>query len=180
MGKGVVLLDVNWGRRWNCGGFENAELRGIAFDRLPTSKSSDDAPADLTLVQPPNLASRPAFDSYAIVVDPGEYVLSGFSIKVARSVSDVAYWVAKRSELLEGGKIVGGSFKVSARETVYIGNFWLDCFQRPQLWRYYTEGVENFHTHLAQYKNKYPYIDIEHVTYRLFDTDALGRPYTLN
>ena len=101
--KGVVLMDVNWGRRWNCGGFENAELRGIAFDKLPPAKASNDTPADVALVQPPNLASRPVFDSYALLLEPGEYALSAFSIKVARSVSDVSYWVANRSDLLKDG-----------------------------------------------------------------------------
>jgi hypothetical protein len=177
--KGIVLLDVNWGRRWSCGGFENAELRGLAFDRAPVAKSSNDTPADLILVQPPNLASRQVFDSYALLVEPGQYALASFSIKVARSVSDIAYWVAERSDLLKNGEALGGTFKVAAGETVYIGNFFLDCFQRPQLWRYYTEGVENFTAHLAQYKQKYPFLDVDHVTYRLFETTSLGHPYEL-
>jgi hypothetical protein len=35
---GVVLLDVNWGRRWGCGDFQNAELRQLSFDRVPPFK----------------------------------------------------------------------------------------------------------------------------------------------
>lgn len=177
--KGIVLLDANWGRRWNCGGFENAELRGIAFDRVPLLKKSNEAPADVIISQPPNLLSRPDFDSYALLVEPGEYVLSGFSIKVARSSSDVGYWIANRSDLIKNGEILSGTFRVSPGETVYIGNFFLDCYTQPQIWRYYTEGTENFKAHVEQYKKKYPFIDAEHVVYRLFETTSLGRPYTL-
>ena len=64
--KGIVLLDVNWGRRWGCGGFENAALRGLPFDRRPLMKSSADLGADLTLTQTPNLASRPVFFNCAL------------------------------------------------------------------------------------------------------------------
>jgi len=30
----VVVFDVNWGRRWNCAGHENAELMKLEFDRI--------------------------------------------------------------------------------------------------------------------------------------------------
>jgi hypothetical protein len=177
--KGVVLLDANWGRRWNCGGFENAELRSLSFDRTPPSKSSDDASADLTLEQPPSVLTRSIFVNYALLVEPGKYVLSGFKMKVARSVSDIGYWIAKRSDLIKDGTVQGGTFTINAGETIYIGNFFLDCFQHPQPWRYYTEGAEDFRKHLAQYKDKYPFLDIDHVTYRLFETTKLGEPYSL-
>jgi hypothetical protein len=177
--KGVVLLDVNWGRQWRCGSFENAELRSLSFDRLPFTKSSDEAAADLTLEEPPSLFTRSTFINYAVIIEPGEYVLTRFDIKAARSVSDVAHWVAKRSELWKDGKALGGTFKVAAGETVYIGNFFLDCYQQPQLWRYYTEGADNFKLHLAQYKEKYSFLELDHAVYRLFDTTSLGRPYEL-
>jgi hypothetical protein len=177
--KGIVLLDVNWDRRWKCGGFENAELKSIAFDRLSLVKSSDDALADLTITEFQNSASRPAFKSYAFILEPDDYALSNFSIKAARSMSDIVYLGAKRSDLLKDGKALGGTFKVGAGETVYIGNFFLDCFQHPQLWRYYTEGTKNFKFHLTQYKQKYPFIDVDHVVYRLFETDIFGLPYEL-
>jgi hypothetical protein len=179
--KGVVLLDVNWGRRWRCGSFENAELRRLSFDRLPLTKSSDDAAADLTLEEAPSLFTRSTFINYAVILEPGEYVLTGFDMKVARSVSDIAHWVAKRSELWKDGKALGGTFKVAPGETVYIGNFFLDCYQQPQPWRYYTDGAANFKAHLAQYKDKYPFLntDTDNVAYRLFDTTSLGRPYEL-
>ena len=40
---GVVLISVNWGRRWNCGGYENAELISIGFDLLPIQNLNDDS-----------------------------------------------------------------------------------------------------------------------------------------
>jgi hypothetical protein len=175
--KGVVLLDVNWGRRWGCGSYENAELRGLAFDRLPSKRTAEDEAADLTLVQGASLLTKPTFISYAAIVDPGQYALSGFDIKIARSASDISHWVAKRSELLKDGKALGGAFKVAAGETVYIGNFFLDCHQGPQLWRYYTEGTAAFRQHLQQYKREYPFLDVDAVIYRLFETTTLGTPY---
>jgi hypothetical protein len=32
--KGTVLLQVNWGRYWNCGHYENAQLQRLAFRRM--------------------------------------------------------------------------------------------------------------------------------------------------
>lgn len=177
--SGVVLLDVNWGRRWNCGGFENAELRSLGFDRVPPLKTRDDEAPDLVLEQPPGLSARPTFTNYALLVEPGEYVLSVFEMKVARSVSDAHTWDAKRSELIKDGAPQGGKFKVEPGEAVYIGNFWLDCFRRPQPWRYYTETRQDFDMHIAQYKQKYPLLRLEDVKYRLFETTRLGRPYAL-
>lgn len=177
--KGVVLLDVNWGRRWDCGGFQNAELRALAFDRLPMSKTSDDERADLTLEQGPSLLTKPKFISYAVMVEPGEYALTGIDIKVATSVSDVNHRVTARSHLWKDGKALGGTFKVAAGETVYIGNFFLDCYQEPSLWRYYTEGKDNFKGHLKEYQRAYRFLDIDAVVYRLFDTTLLGKPYQL-
>ena len=168
-----------WGRRWNCGGFENAELRSFSFDRVPGKQASDDDAADLTLEGPARLASRPTFINYALIVEPGEYALSAFNIKVARSVSDVGSWLAKRSELLKDGRPQGGSFKVAAGEIVCIGNFFLDCHQRSNLWRYYTEGSANFQAHVAQFKQKYPFLDLNRATYRLIETSSLGHAYEM-
>jgi hypothetical protein len=177
--KGVVLLDINWGRRWNCADYENAELRMLAFDQVPLSKSSDEEPPDLILAQGPSLFSEPTFKSYALLVSPGEYALTAFDIKVARSVADISHWGAKRTELWREGKAAGGTFKVAPGETVYIGNFFLDCYKQPQPWRYYTEGEKNFSKHLHEYKHKYPFLDVANVSYRLFDTNSIGNPYEL-
>jgi hypothetical protein len=176
---GVVLLAVNWGRRWKCGGYENAQLFSFSFDRMPLIPRSDEHAADLTVEGPFRVTVRPEFLNYALLVEPGEYALSGFNIKVARSISDVGQWVAKRSELLKDGKAHAGSLRISAGETVYIGNFFLDCGRQPTLWRFYTEGVPSYQSHLAEFKQKYPFLEIDHAIYRLFQTNAIGRSYEL-
>jgi hypothetical protein len=177
--QGVVLLAVKWGRRWNCGGFENAELRSLEFHRLPVATSRVEPVANLTLEGPGRLVAPAAFVNYAVLLDPGEYALSGFRIKVAKAMTDVGYLTARPHELLKGGTPQAGTFIVGPGETVYIGNFFLDCQQGPTLWRYYTEGRRNFQLHLAEFKQQYPYLDVERTIYRLFKTDLLGRDYDL-
>ncbi|MGE0799408.1 MAG: hypothetical protein AB7G13_14565 [Lautropia sp.] len=178
--KGVVLFDVNWGRRWNCGGFENAELRRIEFDRMPASARSDDAAGDVVWEVGPSLVTPQRFVNYAALLEPGEYALAGYRIKVAKSVNDILILPAIRSRLRnDDPRRQGGSFRVAAGETVYIGNFWLDCHGSPMLWRYYSEGGRDFNQHLAEYKAKYPFLDLQRVTYRLFETRTHGEPYRL-
>lgn len=176
--KALVLVAVNWARRWNCGGFENAELRSLSFDRLPAASLDQDRAADLTIEGPPRLATKPAFLNYAFTVEPGEYALSAFSIKVARSVSDVGVWQARRPELLKDGQPRAGSFKAGAGETVYIGNFWLDCAERPMPWRFYTDKP-SWPGHLKEYQQEFPFLASGTVIYRLFETSTMGNPYTL-
>jgi hypothetical protein len=176
--KGIILFDVNWGRRWGCADFENAQLIGFTFDRKPY-KSSNEAKSDLIIGRNPSLFSKPTFLGYALMIEPGEYALSSYGIKFARSVSDIGVWGASRNVLIRNGEAVGGSFKVSAGEMIFIGNFFLDCIKEPKLWRYYTKS-ENFDFHLRQFKNKYPYIDTDSVIYRLFETKTLGQSYKFN
>jgi hypothetical protein len=176
---GTVLLDARWARHWNCGKYENAQLVSFAFDQMPLANRPDDEKQDLVVGTTSMLAVEPKFVSYALLVTPGEYALSSFKIKVASSVHDVGYWVAKRSDLIRNGKPHAGSFKVAAGETVYIGNFALDCFQNPSLWRYYSESKEDFQKQLGDYKAKYPFIDLSGVKYRLFETDVIGRAHEL-
>jgi len=175
---GVVLLDAKWDRRWKCSGFENARLSAFGFDRLPLSKRSADEPADAMLAHRPSLLSDRAqgFQPYALLLEPGEYALSGFLIRVAVSTKDIRYIQTERAELLRDGFPRGGTFKVAAGETVYIGNFFLDCaLSRPILWRYYTEKAQ-WLEHLNEYKTKYPFLDLSDVRYRLFDTEVFGSP----
>src|SRR5581483_5303623 len=80
--KGLILLAVRWDRRWNCAGFENAQLRVIAFDRLPTVKADDVAP-DILLDDAPLVMTKPGFENYAFQVEPGEDGLSRLEINVA-------------------------------------------------------------------------------------------------
>lgn len=188
---GVVLLDARWSRQWSCGKFENAELRGFAFDRLepvdlrggafiPLPARAADAPADLMIYTSRSLAPSPFFQSYALLTPPGKYALSGISIKVAQSVSEVGYLNYGRADLIPEGKPLGGIFHVAAGEVVYIGNFALDCqLALPTLWRYYSQGKASFQLQLNDYHTKYPFIDLSNVQYRLFDTEVFGLPYTL-
>jgi hypothetical protein len=145
--KGVVLLAVRWDRRWNCGGFENAQLRVIGFDKLPTVRT-DDASPDIVLDDAPLVMTKPVFDNYAFEVEPGEYGLSRLEIKVAKSRSDVGFFKVPRSKLLNDGKSLGGTFMVNAGEAVYLGHFYLDCHKQPILWRYYPEGRAGFNGYL--------------------------------
>jgi len=178
---GIVLLDAKWDRLWRCRPFDNAQLRGFGFDRQPSqNRANDDAPDVLLAYNSSMLfASKRPFQSYALLLEPGDYALSGFTIRVARSISDISYLSAKRSILLEDGEAKGGTFTVAAGEVVYIGNFFLDCtLNTPVLWRYYTEQ-ENWPSHQQEYKAKYPFLDLEHIHYRLFDTEEFGKPYQL-
>lgn len=176
--KGVALLAVRWDRRWNCAGYENAQLQIVGFDKLPSSKSNDDPP-DILLDDAPKLMTRPQFDNYALLLDAGEYGLSGFLIKAARSVDKIEHFGAQRSELIRDGRSDGGSFTVAAGEIVYIGNFYLDCYKIPTIWRYYTETREGFASHMAEFKAEFPFLETTKAVYRLFETERAGNPYEL-
>ena len=176
---GIVLLDANWGRKWGCGKYENAQLISFSFDKVSTDLKTTSQTADVTVGTSKRLMVKPTFESYALQLSPGEYVLSNFKIKVASSVSNVDYWIANRAHLIKDGKALAGKFTVAAGEVVYIGNFGLDCFQGPSLWRYYTEGNDGFKKQLADYQSKYPYLDLTKSKFRLFETTTIGRPYEL-
>lgn len=176
--KGIILLAVRWDRKWACAGYDNAQLRVIAFDKLPTTKTDDAAP-DILLDDAPLIMTKPVFEDYAFEVDPGEYGLSRLEIKVARSSSDVGFFKVPRSKFLSDGKSLGGTFTVGAGEVVYLGHFYLDCYQQPTLWRYYSDGREAFDHYLASLKKIYPALDTGKVVFRLFQTNVFGRDYQL-
>ena len=173
-GKAVVIISVNWGRRWKCGAFENAQLMSVAFDLLAPQVAEGQRPADLILNSPSRLMVKPVYLPYALLVDPGEYALSAFNIKAARSVSDVGEFKAHRGQLIKDGKPLGGSFKAGAGETVYIGHFFLSCHAGPVLWRYYWDGPDPFEKYLGEIKEKYPFLDLSKVQFRLFRTTQFG------
>lgn len=179
--KGVMLLDVCWDRLWNCGEFENAQLLDLSFDRVTAEPRDDARPADLKLAGPGGLAAKRGFVTYALLLEPGEYALSGYTIKAAQPCPrfSVVRITAKRSVLQANNHARGGTFTVAAGETVYIGNFYLDCYEGPMLWRYYTETRDGFQMHLGQYQQRYPFLDLSAVRYRLFRTSALGKPFEL-
>lgn len=176
---GTVLLDANWGRKWKCGAYENAQLVSFGFDRMPVAVSAKNKNPDIVVGTSSLITVKPQFVGIAMLVPPGEYALSSFKIKVAESVSKVGYFAAGPNHLLRDGKPLAGSFKIAAGETVYVGNFGLDCLQQPTLWRYYTKDKVNFQKQLAEYKAAYPFLDISSVQYRLFETTTIGSAYEL-
>jgi hypothetical protein len=177
--NGVVLLDINWGRWWSCGGHENAQLLTLAFDKLPARTLENEAEPSLVVQSPSRVMVDPVFLNYAFSLEPGEYALSTFSIKVADSVTKVGFLTAQRSELYEDGKPAGGSFTVKQGETVFIGNFYLGCKWGPTLWRYYPKDRDAFNKQIAMYKNSFPFLDLGDVKYRLFKTSVFGYDYEL-
>lgn len=177
---GVVLMDANWGRRWGCAGYDNAQLTALQFELIGNDEvSADDKYASIVVKPKSRLFVNPVFLNYGFLVRPGEYGLTGISIKVARTRSDVFRLVADREKLVSDGVYHGGTFHVDAGEVVYIGNFGLDCLESPILWRYYTEGAENFAGHVEEYKRKYKFLKDSDVVYRLFDTENFGYEYAL-
>lgn len=177
--KGVVLLSVRWDRKWNCVGFENAQLRLLGFDLLPSARPPHDEEADLLLDDAPLLATKPRFDAYAFLVEPGQYGLSRLHIKVARSTSEVLIGKVGRDRLLKDGRPYGGTFTVGPGEVVYIGHFYIGCHREPTLWRYHIEDREGFDRYLREHKDKVPELDISRAKFRLFKSDYFGRDHEL-
>jgi len=175
----VVLLDVNWGRWWNCGGYENAQLISLAFDKLPMKRFENEIEPSLVLNSPSRLMVDPVFQNYAFLLEPGEYCISAISIKVADSMSKVGFLTEQRDRLFTEGKPVGGTFIVKPDEAVFIGNFYLDCAYGPTLWRYYPEGKEAFGAQVKEYQNSFPFIELNNVNFRLFKTKVFGIDYKL-
>jgi hypothetical protein len=178
--KGVVLLSVNWGRAWGYCGFENVQLRSLAFDRIPVQKDGDEPSADLVL-EGAALLAKPVSVNHAFLLEPGEYALTAFHIKAAKSVNDVGAFKVGRTKLIQDGKPIAGSFKVGANEVIYIGHFAPECPQRgqPTIWRYYLKDAAAFKEYLANVKDKYPFVDVETAQFRLFQTTTIGQDYQL-
>ncbi len=177
--NGVILLDVNWGRRWKCGSHENAQLISLAFDKLPVSSVGNEVEPSLVLHSPSRLSVDPVFLNYAYSLPPGEYAISAVSIKVADSISNVGFITAQRDKLYKKGKPVGGTFLVKPSEAVFIGNFYLDCAYGPTLWRYHSDGKEGFNTQIKEYRKSFPFLDLSDVKFRLFKTKEFGNDYNL-
>jgi hypothetical protein len=114
-----------------------------------------------------------------LALEPGEYGLATFTIKVALSVTDVKIVGVGRARLFEGRKPIGGTFHVNAGELVYIGHFGLDCYKEPTIWRYYPEGRDGFDSYKKVIKKQYPFLDVDNMQFRLFETSVLGRNYVL-
>jgi hypothetical protein len=173
---GVLIIQVNWGRTWKCGQFENAQLQALTFTKSPVDAPE---PVSLDVETPSKLFVDNNFLPYAFVIPPGEYVLTGFDVKVARSVSDVAHITGSKDNLIKDGKPLGGTFTVNPGEIVYVGHFGLDCGAEPFLWRNYIEGREDFERYVNGFRKKFSFVTHVPVQYRLFSTQLLGNPYTL-
>jgi len=172
--KAVVIFGVNWSRQWGCAGLDNAQLHSLTFSRIDFS-SGNLSGEDVVLNNPAKLLARNVSESYAIIVETGEYALTGFDIKVAKSKSDVSHIKAKNKDLFENGRPVGGTFKVNAGEIVYIGDFGLDCIgNKPIPWRYYIQK-EDFESYVTGFKERYKFIGDKQIIYRLFQTDKFGQ-----
>jgi hypothetical protein len=177
---GIVLISVNWSRKWNCGEFENAQLKKLAFDNSDSSARNDTSEADLVLENPSIISSPPVFTHYAYLLPPGRYLLSGFKVKVARSINEVGFFDLKRSDLRRDGKLSFGSFDVGPGQAVYIGHFFIDCAAQPIPWRFYLENHASFNQYLNEVEKKYSSLPAENVKFRLFQTDVLGHPFSLD
>lgn len=126
------------------------------------------------LKTPSKLFVKDTSKAYAIIVNPGEYALSGFDVKIAKSSRDVGYLKAGSKELFENGKPTGGTFRVNTGEIVYIGDFGLDCASDPIPWRFYIEK-EDFERYIAGFKEEYKFLADKQVIYRLFQTNKFGQ-----
>ena len=169
---GVIIIQVTWG----CGQFENAQLQKLIFTKSPIEKNEH---VFIELKTPSRLLVEDEFLAYAFVVQPGKYVLTAFDVKAARSKKDIIHITGSKDNLVKDGKPIGGSFTVNRGEIVYIGHFGLDCGAEPFLWRYYVDGREEFERYIKDFRQTYPFLEKVPVKFRLFSTEILGNPYSL-
>lgn len=168
--RAVVLIDVSWGRRWNCGGYENAQLLELIFENTQVAEEPDEKYRKIVLETPSRLFVDPVFTSYGFIVDSGKYAFTGWSMKVARSQSNVGRVGVNREQLVDGDTYHGGTFEVGVGEVVYIGNFFIDCYQQPIPWRYYTDGEDQLSDHYQHYKSKFKFLEDAEIIFRLFES----------
>ena len=176
---GIVLIDVSWGRKWGCAQYENAQLESLQFDNISSDEMGRNEYTQIKLESPYRIFVDKRFINYGFIVEPGKYAFTEWVVKVAKSVRDVSYRKAGREQLVDGKEYHGGTFEVGAGEIVYIGNIFLDCYDSPIPWRYYTEGKENYRTQVKQYKSKFKFLKNKEITYRLLDTKNYGSKYSL-
>lgn len=169
----VVVYGVNWGRQWGCSRFDNAQLQSLTFSRIDPNSDSLDG-ENIVLSSPSKFFAKDASQSYAIIVSPGEYALTGFNIKVSNSYREVGRIRGDINDLFKNGKPIGGIFQVNAGEIVYIGEFGLDCVDEPLPWRYYIQK-EDFSRYVTQFKKEYRFLADRQVIYRLFQTNKFGQ-----
>jgi hypothetical protein len=169
--KAVVIYGVNWGRHWGCGDMANAQLISMTFSLI--DPKSDSKGKDIVLKPPFSLSNKNVSRSYAIVVDPGKYELTGFDIKMTNLSKDIRHLKADKGDLIGNDNSDAGTFIVHPREVVYIGHFGLDCSGTPIFWRYYIEK-DDFEEYVDQLKEKYKFLFNKEISYRLFETTKFG------
>jgi hypothetical protein len=174
-GKGIVVLGVNWGRKYGCPGVANAQLLRLTFKQLPITSSS----AILDLKTPGKLLVNNKYLGVAYILDPGKYAITEISVLMAKTLNKV-------DELSVGGLMdhdnpVGGTFQVEPNEAVYIGHFAMDCVQQAGAvpWRFYLTDRAAFDKYVADFKKEYPFASALPVRYRLFDSTQFGFPFSL-
>lgn len=177
--KGVVLVSANWSRRWRCAAFENAQLQSLGFDRAGAPKPTPSDKPDISLEDSSWLPAKPGFVNIALLVEPGEYLLTAYKLKAVKSLSQVGFFSGDRASLVVDGKSKAGSFTVSAGEVVYIGHFALDCAQAPMPWRYYPEERQDFEKYLEKIQSEFPGLPTKDAKFRLFETSIMGNSFTL-
>jgi hypothetical protein len=175
-GLGVLVVQFNWGRKWKCGQFENAQLQAITFTRSPIDEASA---VSLEFKTPSKLFVDDKIIPQALVIQPGEYVLTAYDVKAARSVSDVVHMTGSRKDLIRNGKPVGGTFQVGPGEIVYVGHFGLDCDAEPFLWRTYVENRQSFERFVGGFRKTFPFVRQIPVQFRLFASETFGHPFEL-
>jgi hypothetical protein len=176
--QGFIILEVNWGRRWNCGEYENVQLQRLTFSRFEDGIVMTDRPS-LDLKTPSKLFVKDEFTPYALVVEPGTWALTGFDMITAGPGLDVGHIIGNVDNLIVQGEPVGGSFTIAADEIIYLGHFSRDCDQGPIPWRYYLTDREEFVRYVARFREWYPFATGTAVEYRLFVTENLGRQFAL-
>jgi len=167
--SGIILFEVNWGRRWNCAVADNAQLQQLTFTRTADGKA-----ATVDLRTPSRLQVDNRFIPYALLIKPGEYGLTGFDVKIAWSMTDIvhAVWNAEKAGY-------AGTFTVAPGEFVYIGHFGLDCSAEPIPWRYYIEGADEFDRYIEGFRQRFPFVGEVTVEFRLFQSMLFGTDYWL-
>jgi hypothetical protein len=174
---GVVLVAVSWGRQEACGDYESAQLERLEFNRWPDANEGNktDSAARLKLTSPMRVMVDPVFTNYGFMLKPGEYALTEFSVKVAKTGSDVRYVLADKQDLIENGAPTAGTFTINPGEVVYIGNFFVDCAgEHPVPWRYFTENGLGWTSHQIEFKHKFEFLANAPIVYRLFKTQRFG------
>jgi hypothetical protein len=176
---GVIIFEINWGRKWNCGPFENAQLQRLTFTNRSDHSNLFDG-TELSLETPSKLFVDDEYTPMAIMVEPGTYALTGFDVKTARSMSDIGHFLGTEKELLPDGLPRGGTYSIAPGEIIYIGHFGLDCGDDVIPWRYYLTERQGFESFVAGFREVYPFTASTDVEFRLFETEAIGSSYSLD